>query len=162
MIHPQHIGPIEAAQRAAHAECRRRLMGGKMPTVEPTPPAEPVIVVARIIERPKPIPMPLWKRGDIEFTAHIDAWHAHIRDRHSVRKYLMQRCAEMCVPYNAIVSPLRGSKATSDLRARLMWEVRSNFEGVTYPQMGRIFGRDHTSCIVAVQKVQKELESARS
>jgi hypothetical protein len=159
MIHPQPIGPIEAAQRAAHAECRRRLMGVKVPATDAPPPAEPVIVVARIIERPKPTPMPLWKRGDIEFTAHIDAWHAEQRQQTSPVRYLKRRAKELGFTYQDMVGPYRGRSVVA-ARQLLIWEIKQKFPHVSFPQLGRMFGgRDHTTCLWAVRQVETKRSS---
>jgi chromosomal replication initiation ATPase DnaA len=41
-----------------------------------------------------------------------------------------------------------------------MWMVRRAF-GYSYPELGRIFGRDHSTCIVAVRKVDRAIETGR-
>jgi chromosomal replication initiation ATPase DnaA len=38
--------------------------------------------------------------------------------------------------------------------------VRRTF-GYSYPELGRIFGRDHTTCMSAVRKVERAIETGR-
>lgn len=41
-----------------------------------------------------------------------------------------------------------------------MWMLRRTF-GYSYPEIGRIFERDHTTCIAAVQKVERAIVTGR-
>lgn len=44
------------------------------------------------------------------------------------------------------------TKSVAEARAVAMWLAREKL-GLSYPELGREFGRDHTSCITAVRKV---------
>ena len=63
------------------------------------------------------------------------------------------------VPVDSITSHGR-SQSVADARALAMWMVRRAF-GYSYPELGRIFERDHTTCIVAVRKVERAIETGR-
>jgi chromosomal replication initiation ATPase DnaA len=103
----------------------------------------------------------MWKRRDISFSDHIEAWQMHVaKNANPVQLYLLRRCQEMDVSYALLMSRTRGKRFVVDARAKLMWEVRTKFPTVSYSQMGKIFGRDHTSCISAVQKIEQARESA--
>jgi chromosomal replication initiator protein len=52
------------------------------------------------------------------------------------------------------------SQSVADARALAMWIVRRTF-GYSYPELGRIFGRHHSTCITAVQKVERALRTGR-
>ncbi len=63
------------------------------------------------------------------------------------------------VPVDALMASGR-SQSVADARALAMWIVRRTF-GYSYPELGRIFGRDHSTCIVAVRKVERAIATGR-
>jgi chromosomal replication initiator protein len=52
------------------------------------------------------------------------------------------------------------SQSVADARALAMWIVRRTF-GYSYPELGRIFERDHTTCMAAVRKVDRAIATGR-
>lgn len=47
-------------------------------------------------------------------------------------------------------------QSVADARALAMWLIRRTL-GYSYPELGRIFGRDHSTCITAVRKVERAI-----
>ncbi len=50
----------------------------------------------------------------------------------------------------------RRSKSLDEARAITAWVLRQRF-GFSYPELGKFLGRDHTSIISAVKRVEREL-----
>ncbi len=63
------------------------------------------------------------------------------------------------VPVEDLLSEGR-SQSTADARALAIWLVRRTF-GYSYHELERIFGRDHSTCIAAVRKVERAITSGR-
>ena len=63
------------------------------------------------------------------------------------------------VPVDSLVAEGR-SQSVADARALAMWIVRRTF-GYSYPELGRIFERDHTTCMSAVRKVERAITTGR-
>ena len=76
-----------------------------------------------------------------------------------VRPTLSLAAQSWGVPVDSLTSRGR-SQSVADARALAMWMVRRTF-GYSYPELGRIFGRDHTTCIVAVRKVDRAIATGR-
>jgi hypothetical protein len=87
-------------------------------------------------------------------------WHVLQHNRrlaemaaNSPKVYLKDRCDEIGVSYAEIIGAGRRRKI-SMIRHQLMWEIIKKF-GMSYPALGRLFGgRDHTSCLYAVRKIE--------
>lgn len=66
-----------------------------------------------------------------------------------------ERCgvtvAEVFLPTNA-----PGARSQSVARARRWAMALCRAEGWSFPEIGRVFGRDHTTCIPGVRKAQRE------
>ena len=54
----------------------------------------------------------------------------------------------------------RGRRSVADARALAMWLVRRKF-GFSYPELGRIFGRDHTTCLHAVRRIDSAIRTGQ-
>lgn len=52
------------------------------------------------------------------------------------------------------------SQSIADARHLAIWLVRRKF-GFSYPELGRIFGRDHTTCIHSVRVVERAIKTGR-
>nr|WP_281410911.1 helix-turn-helix domain-containing protein [Rhizobium leguminosarum] len=109
---------------------------------------------------------PLWEFEAINFEQHVVDYRRHLwleveRQGSPARAYVRARCEELGVPYAAIMGRTRVRKV-SDLRQLLMWEVHSKF-GLSYPAIGRMFGgRDHTTALYSVSKIEAERNSEAS
>jgi hypothetical protein len=148
MMQPQRIGPIEAAQRAAYADCRRRLLTPPKPAALPPPPPKKVFRVLVGKDRPT------WKRMPITFSAHVLAWQLHQAKQcqSPIPAYIRKRSKQLGFDRATIVGSSRDAKVVA-ARHLIMWEVWTKFE-VSYPQLGKMFGgRDHSSCQHAVKKI---------
>jgi chromosomal replication initiation ATPase DnaA len=67
--------------------------------------------------------------------------------------------AEQCdVSAEEILAPSCSPKArsASSVRARRWAMLLCHIDGWSYPEIGRAFGRDHSTCLVAVRKAKKE------
>lgn len=108
----------------------------------------PVLALPTII-RPKP--MPMWRWIDMEFDHHVTAWR--IEHVNPTRAYLRRRCYELGVSFEDII----GTSRTHDLihpRQLLMWETKTVL-GKSYPEIGRLFRKDHTTILWAVKKIER-------
>lgn len=65
------------------------------------------------------------------------------------------------VPVAEIMSRRRGVWQISRSRQYAMWLIRKRM-GLSYPEIGRFFRRDHTTVIHAVRAVNRRLYDARS
>ncbi|WP_320196239.1 helix-turn-helix domain-containing protein [Agrobacterium rosae] len=99
--------------------------------------------------------------GYDHFNAHVSAWKTWQREQADVvgsplRCYIRQRAIEHGYTFAEIVGPSRNFKLVA-VRHRIMWEVKTRVKPtITFPELGRLFGgRDHTSALWAVNKVQK-------
>lgn len=131
-------------QRLRAAPLRRQV-----PTPVPKPPAT-VLIQREILPH-----LPYWMGCDIEFDAHIQAWRAWrgIHERNS-SLYVRNRAAELGFTFDKIRSQDRHRKVVA-ARQLLMYEVKTLFNR-TYPEIGRLFGgRDHTTVLHAVKKIER-------
>jgi hypothetical protein len=95
--------------------------------------------------------IPQWKLGEMHFDAHVVEWG--IRQANPALAYLKDRCVELDILYRHIIGPGR-RYAIVEIRHLLMWEIYEKFD-LSLPQIGRLFGgRDHTSILYAVRKVE--------
>lgn len=51
-------------------------------------------------------------------------------------------------------------QSTADARAFAVWLVRREL-ACSYPELGRIFGRDHSTCQAAVRKVERAIVTGK-
>jgi hypothetical protein len=98
---------------------------------------------------------PAWRLEEVQ-----QDWHVQQRNRrlsemaaNGPKVYVKDRCEELGVSFAEVIGAGRRRKIAM-VRHRLMWEVAQNF-GLSYPALGRLFGgRDHTSCLFAVRKIE--------
>ena len=103
---------------------------------------------------------PLWDFESVYFDQHVIDFRRHLwmqveRQANPPRAFIRERCEELGVSYALIVGKTRTRKV-SDVRQLLMWEVHSKF-AISYPAIGRLFGgRDHTTALYSVSKIEAE------
>lgn len=153
------IGPIEAAQRARYLAARKKLMPSKPAMVARIPiaavvaPVEQVPPVSTKPAKPRRV-LPSWRRARILFNAHVKAWREHLLATNSpAEKYIRRRAKQLGFTHKQIVAHNRAHEIIP-ARHQLMWEVKQYFH-MSYPQVGALFDRDHTSVIHAVKKFQR-------
>ncbi|NSY48472.1 helix-turn-helix domain-containing protein [Agrobacterium tumefaciens] len=121
-------------------------------------------------EKPKPIRPPLsrqlshmaipeWKRREILFDAHVKQWrYLSGQENITCRAYIKMRAAELGFTFEEITGPKRARKYVEP-RHLIMWEVKTKLRPeISYPELGRLFGgRDHTSALWAVRRIQEKM-----
>lgn len=55
-----------------------------------------------------------------------------------------------------ILAPTRGNRWCSEARQLVMWHLRS--QGMSYPRIGRVLGRDHSTVMTGVCRVDERIE----
>lgn len=142
---------VAARQFTSAAEMRAHYAAVHQRCFNPVPPAKPEPVVIEAAARFSTRKVPLWMVKDIHFDAHIVVWHGRSANR--AKAYLKDRCRELGISYLAMIGAGRG-KNIVPTRHLLMWEIHDKF-GLSFPALGRLFGgRDHTTCLYAVRKVE--------
>lgn len=143
---------------AAAAERRKRLAN---PARKPRNPV-PQLTYSREAEeraRAKAEALkPLWKKEAIRFDQHVRDY-APYRSGHGRdwRAFIALRAADFSLTYQEVVSRSR-AKAIVHARAVIMYEIHET--GLkSLPEIGRMFGRDHTSVLFAVRKIKAQMEN---
>lgn len=120
-------------------------------------PKPPILRLAPVVVvQPEPIE-PLWMREDTEFDHHVKLMRA--AQHWGVHDYLKKRCEELGASYLRVVKGAERWRHIVHARQQLMWEIRTVY-GFSFPQIGKVFGKDHTTAIHAFNKI--ELERARA
>ena len=138
----QHI-PVKEYQNAAEmireAQQRRmRLMGAA-----PVKPRPVVAIVAK--EEPKPEVI------ELDHDAHVWHWRMHLKSFGSPKRQYLKEMAEADgYSLAQVFSRSRKLKLCHD-RQRYMWEIKSRWPETTYPELGRLFNKDHTTAIHAIK-----------
>lgn len=72
---------------------------------------------------------------------------------------LIERVSKVTgVSYEAIKSPVRGSKSSALARHVTIWVVRRTWiPQPTFPEIGRLFDREHTTMMDAVKNIDREV-----
>jgi hypothetical protein len=141
----------EAKARRKRFEIAGRL--AKMKKLAPVQASEPVEI--RFVA-PK---IPLWDQFSLNFDHHITEWH--MRKVNPPLTYLKDRCAELGWSFTTITGPQRRD-AVVEVRHQLMWEISERFT-ISLPQIGRMFGgRDHTTALYAIRKVEARMAETRA
>lgn len=133
---------LRAHAAAVHARCFN-------PPVRHIPVPTPIIEepVIRVFA-PK---LPSWEAEAVSFDAHVIEWRNRMAN--PPKAYLKDRCRELGIPYAVMVGKDR-RREISDARQLLIWEMHNKF-GMSFPALGRVFGgRDHTTCLYAVRKIE--------
>lgn len=128
-------------QHRAHMERRARLWG-KKPVVVNT-----IAVVLKAVEEVKADP-----RDENDKDQHVKRWRRHKAqiDAHPYR-YVVARSAELGYSIEDMKSESR-NRVLTDVRHRIMCEVKILDPLISFPHLGRLFNRDHTTCLTAIKR----------
>ena len=85
-----------------------------------------------------------------------DAVREAMRPKLTPLKYLRQLCDEAGFSVLAVVGHGRPAKLV-EARQEMIWKVRRKFPELSYPQLGALFNRDHTTAMYAVRKVEAKV-----
>ncbi|NTJ00333.1 hypothetical protein G6L07_08345 [Agrobacterium rhizogenes] len=88
-------------------------------------------------------------------SAHVEAWTAWRlvqASRHDPEAYVKARCTQLGIGFVEMRSGTR-RMAITGRRQELMFEVCWLFPSLSFPKIGRIFNKDHTTVIHALTKV---------
>lgn len=143
-------------QHERYQAVRARLWFSKSPKAETVEAGEPKPIVKVIYAR-----RPAWKVQETNFDLHVRQYHDRLLSLKCNKPliYLKDRCNEIGISYAEIIGPKRTHEFTGP-RHLLMWELYTKF-GLSFPALGRMFGgRDHTSCLFAVRKIEAKKGSA--
>lgn len=136
-----------AATYTREAAARHRMLRTPERRQIAAPVVKPVVVALK--------EEPVRARDQSPKDAHVLAYYAWRIEGHGspCKAYIMRRSTELGFSYAEVT----GSRCTKEvIRARhtIMWEIkRTQKPGMSYPELGRLFGRDHTSVIHAVKKM---------
>ncbi len=100
---------------------------------------------------------PAWMHEPTFFDAHIEQHRSRMVEiaMNPARVHVKDRCRELGASYQAIIGGGRRKK-NIEVRHLLMWEVHERF-GLSFPAIGRLFGgRDHTTCLYAIRKIEAQ------
>lgn len=141
-----------AAEIIAEAVARRRRfeIAGRHPRHR--------VIQAPVNIVPKSVKCPEWLVEEVHFDAHVLDWRSRLAN--PAKTYLRDRCREMDISYRAVIGPGR-TKPVIVARQLIMWEIWIMFD-FSLPRLGRLFGgRDHTTCLHSVRKMQSKFGSQR-
>ncbi len=140
---------MRAAAVAVHARCfQPRARGRLTPLVKDTS-----IVTALVI--PPCETRPAWIVQETLFDAHVVQHQSRQIEiaMNPAKVHIKDRCREIGIRFEVIVGSDRRKK-TAAIRHLLMWEVHDLFR-LSFPAIGRLFGgRDHTTCLYAIRKIE--------
>ncbi|MDV4166209.1 helix-turn-helix domain-containing protein [Rhizobium leguminosarum] len=136
------------AQHERYMEVRARLFA--------TPPKTKHLMIVGTPIMLAPIPeQRAWQREEVQQDLHVQTRNRRLSEMaaNGPKVYVKDRCRELGVSFAEVVGAGRRHKI-SLIRHRLIWEVAQHF-GLSYPALGRLFGgRDHTSCLYAVRRIE--------
>ncbi len=140
---------------------RAKFYGQKQTAVVPLPPV--AVLPPKVIER---APRPLWKLGTLHFDAHVIEYRLEAAGETCGRLTIQQIVSGVLSRHPAYcINDLKGSKRTHplvDVRQLAMYEVRRQRPDLSFPVIGRWFGgRDHTTVMHAVRKIEAQRSAAR-
>lgn len=146
-VNPSHEMTEQMRQHRAHMERRARLWG-KKPVVVNT-----IAVVLKAVEEVKADP-----RDDNDKDQHVKRWRRHKAqmEGHPYR-YVAARSAELGYSIEDMKSESR-NRVLTDVRHRIMCEVRILDPSISFPILGRLFNRDHTTCLTAIKRFTENNE----
>jgi hypothetical protein len=125
------------------------------PPERPVPP--PPIVEAEPV-KPEPGPPREPHFIDAELDKLEPEHRAQITAKHPCRIIIDEVCAEFGVRQQELVGRCR-THDVARLRQFAMWRCRTEL-GVSLPEIGRHFGRDHSTVLYAVRKMERERAAA--
>lgn len=147
----------EQKLKQRYAGVRARLLSArpkpKLVTVE-APKASGVVVPVRPISHIVTYRPPEWKTHPHEHDWHVIEWRITLfKNMDTPRNYLRRRCEELGISVERVCGPQR-QRWLVDIRQQLIHEIWAKFS-LSTPQLGRLFGgRDHTTCLWAVRKIE--------
>lgn len=151
-----------AAMRAEAAERHRRLRTPERRQII-APVVKPVVVVLRTEGKIEEKRKALFRHVRPDASAHVEAYRAWMAEGTGspCKAYIMRRAADFGFTYSQIVGPSRLKKLIEP-RHRIMWEIKRHLKPeISFPELGRLFGgRDHTSTMWAVKKIDGQQDSA--
>ncbi len=156
-----------AFHQAAKERAWRKIQAARrnMRRIEPTPLPAPVRAYVEPIVYPV-MNEPEWAVAKTRFDDHITAWRQWKRRQINIaaspiRFYIKRRSIELLSTYDAVMSRSR-KHIVVDPRHLIMWEIKTKIKpGMSYPEVGRIFGLDHTSALHACRRIQKIVDEGR-
>lgn len=116
--------------------------------------------VRKPIALPEPVASILIYRDKSQKDAHVIAWRKWLSEQgNPCKAYIKRRCLELGVHYDAVIGPMR-LRSVVPARHLIMWEIKRLVKpSISYPELGRMFGgRDHTSTLHAVRKIDRMKE----
>lgn len=144
------VVPALREQHQHYMAVREKLWFSKPKAVAPVEVVEPPPIVKIISAR-----RPTWKLQEVNFDLHVQQYRKRLfRIAASPTVvYIQDRCEELGVKYGDVIGAGRLRDVVA-VRHQLMWEIYTKF-GLSYPALGRLFGgRDHTSTLFAVRKIE--------
>lgn len=115
---------------------------------------KPALVPAQPEPERSPRRLPMWQWSDTQQDAHVKEWLQ--RKMHPTKDYMRQRCKELGITMKDLCGPRR-THPLVDHRQLVMWELKTIVKPeISYPELGRLFRRDHTTCLWAVRRIQKQ------
>ncbi|NTA27420.1 hypothetical protein [Allorhizobium ampelinum] len=119
-----------------------------------------VVNIARIraVEAPEAKDMafddkPSWMMQESRFDSHVILFRQAQKLKLSPAKaYILKRATELGLPYEEVTGPSRAPKVIA-VRDKIVFEMKHiEFPNISYPQMGRLFHKDHTSMLAAYRR----------
>lgn len=157
MMHiPQQQFQGYAEQYAASLARRARMYGAGKAANDTMPPPVPKVTPVQIHDGKTKTTGPLWKRSPIKFNDHEISYQMHLARQacSPAIGYLRKRCDEIGVDLSDLAMEGHQRKFAAP-RQLLMWELRTIL-GMSFPRIGRIFDRDHTTVMYAVRKIEAQ------
>lgn len=155
----QLITPTQASLIAAH-KARQARFTAAAKKVKQDPSPLPRIDFAPFQARK----IPLWTVEELHFDAHVkafDVWRSNILTATAtpLKTYIFNRCEELGASFSDVLTGDRRKQVVA-IRQLLMWEVKTLIKPqISFPELGRLFGgRDHTTCLHAVRRIQEAKE----
>lgn len=163
----------EAQLRTHYAGIKARLYGKPRPANTNRKPEPVVEIECHEPQRPKYrlVMAPQWKLAPTQFNYHVVLYRQHllaverasIEDDYSVapdKPSMTDIANEVLQDFPGVtMAELKGIHRKENIvRARQMaiYQIRTRRPDLSYPVIGRFFGgRDHTTCIHAVQKIER-------
>lgn len=121
------------------------------------PPRKPVLKLVDTSSTPEPAvkSFAIWQRSETHFDAHVIAYREWLAGNGSpAKRHIRDRAVELGFTYADMMGHDRRYPVVA-ARQLIMWEIKTIF-GKTFPEIGRLFnGRDHTTIIWAVRKIER-------
>lgn len=139
--------PIRTEAEMRQRARRNSYLHRPIPRVKDTPPV--VKEVAVQLREPKES-----VRVPVDADAHVIAWRAQVKivsGRLTATDYVRARCDVLGVLFSIITGPSRRQEVRK-VRDLLMWEVHQRFPHMSLPQIGAVFGKEHTSVYHSLKK----------